>query len=60
MLSGLAKVGNLGWPELVVGRRRGRSLAERVPRGEPRRNLEESREAGTGEGAVSQPHLQRL
>lgn len=60
VLSGLAKVGDLGWSELLVGRRRGRSLAERVSRGEPGRNLEENREAGNNEGAVPQPHLQRL
>jgi hypothetical protein len=60
VLSGLAKVGDLGRREFFVGGGRGGSLAERISRGESRRYLEEGRETGNGEGAVSQSHLQRL
>lgn len=59
MLSGLAKIGNLGGCEFVGGSR-GRPLAERFSRSELGRDLEESRETGNDEGALSQSHLQRL
>lgn len=60
MLSGLAKVGNVGGCEFVVGGSRGGPFAECFSRSEFGRDLEESRETGNGKGALSQPYLQRL
>lgn len=60
VLSGLAKVWNLGGREFVVGGSRGGPLAECFSRSEFGRDLEESRETGNGEGALSQPYVQRL
>lgn len=54
------KVWNLGGGELLGGRRRGGTVPKRVACGELGRDLEEGGETGHGEGAVSQPHLQRF
>lgn len=57
---GLPKVWDLGGGKLLGGWWRGGTFPERVACGQLGRDLEEGGETGYGEGAVSQPHLQRL
>lgn len=60
VLSGFAKVGNLGGWKLVFGGCRGGPFTECLSRDESGRYLEASRETGNDESTLSQSHLQRL